>query len=139
MNFGITEIILIVFVLAIFLLPFVLFLWTQHSTLREVHAVNRRIQPSEVWLQLVPLFGLVWQFIVVSRIADSLRDEFHARSISVNEERPGHFLGMAYCILFLCGILPYIGLLTILAGFVCWIIYWVKISGFKNRLRSQAL
>ncbi len=139
MNFGTTEIILVVFVLGVAFLPAILFLWTLHKTLREIRPENRRMQPSEVWLSLIPLFGLVWQFIVVIRIADSLKDEFLARNISLAEDRPGYTIGLAYCIFFCSSVLPYLGVITALVGFVCWIIYWVKISSFKNILVRQPL
>lgn len=137
MNFGTTEIILIVVVLGVVFLPVILFLWTLHKTLKEIRPENRLMQPGEVWLVLIPLFGLVWQFILVARIADSLHSEFSTRNISLDEDRPGLSFGMAYCILFLCSVLPYIGVLSAVAGFVCWIIYWVKISSFRNRLIMQ--
>ena len=33
------------------------------------------MRPGQVWLQLIPLFGQVWQFVVVTRIAGSIQKE----------------------------------------------------------------
>jgi hypothetical protein len=137
---GVTEIMLIVLVVfGICLLPTIFYLLTLMNTLNLVSVKNRKMEPGMVWLILIPLFGIVWQFIVVNNIADSLRDEFKERNINVGEERPGSSIGLAYCILMVCSVVPFLGFLTGLAGFICWIIYWVKISDFKSKLQySQA-
>lgn len=95
------------------------------------------MQPGEVWLMLIPLFGIVWQFIIVSRIADSLKTEFLQRKIALTEERPGYSIGLTYNILFCCTIIPLIGGFAWIGGVVCWIIYWVKISGYRTRLQQD--
>lgn len=134
MKFGATEIILILGVLGVAFLPAIFFLRTLSNTLKEIHPDNRRMQPAEVWLELIPIYGMVWQFIVVNRLADSLKSEFLSRNIDLSEDRPGHALGIAYCILLLCSWIPVVGVVAAFAGFVCWIMYWVKISDFKSRL-----
>ena len=100
----------------------------------KVKKKNRIIEPGQVWLNLIPLFNIVWQFIMINRIADSLKAEFTERNISIKEDRPGAQIGVAYCILNLCGVIPVLGGLASLAGLVCWIVYWVKISNYKNQL-----
>jgi hypothetical protein len=126
--------ILIVIALAIFLIPVILYLLTLQNTLKKVKKKNRTIEPGQVWLNLIPLFNIVWQFIMINRIADSLKAEFSERNISIKEDRPGAQIGVAYCILNLCGFIPVLGGLASLAGLVCWIVYWVKISNYKNQL-----
>ena len=126
--------ILTVFTFAIFLIPAILFLLTLQNTLKRVHKKNRIIEPGQVWLNLIPLFNIVWQFIMINRIADSLKNEFSERNIPIKEDRPGAQIGVAYCILNLCGVIPVLGGLASLAGLVCWIVYWVKISNYKNQL-----
>ena len=34
------------------------------------------LTPSQVWLMLIPLFGIAWQFILINRISESLKSEF---------------------------------------------------------------
>lgn len=126
--------ILIIIASALFLIPVILYLLTLQNTLKKVKKKNRRIKPGQVWLNLIPLFNIVWQFIMINRIADSLKAEFSERNISIKEDRPGAQIGVAYCILNLCGVIPVLGGLASLAGLVCWIVYWVKISNYKNQL-----
>jgi hypothetical protein len=128
--------ILILIALCLALLPTIFYLITLQNTLKEVSYENRKMQPSEVWLMLIPLFGLVWQFIIINRIADSLKSEFDKRNISVDEERPGYSIGLTYCILLCCGWIPVLGILASIGGLICWIIYWVKINGYKTKLQQ---
>jgi hypothetical protein len=137
--------------LAIFLIPMIFFLLTQQNTLKAIHPSNRTMNPGEVWLQLIPLFGLVWQFIVVSRISDSIRRELNnnqtafsfedssvpASDSTYSSARPTYDIGMAYCVLFCCSIIPVLGGFTSIAGIICWIIYWVKLGEQKRILESH--
>ncbi|MCW3071580.1 MAG: hypothetical protein JWO44_1470 [Bacteroidetes bacterium] len=121
------------------LIPMIFYLLTLQNTLNEVSPHNRQMPPGQVWLMLIPFFGMVWQFIVVNRIADSLRAECTERNIPMEEERPGASIGLAYCILFCCGIIPILGSLASIAGLVCWIIYWIRIAGYKTKLEQSRL
>ena len=137
-------------ILALALIPMIFFLLTQQNTLKSIQPANRLMEPGLVWLQLIPLFGLVWQFIVVSRISDSIRNEFNSwqtddsilgysdsESMRLAYRRPTYDIGLAYCILFCCSIVPMLGSLAAIAGFVCWIIYWVKLAEYKKKISSR--
>lgn len=77
-----------------------------------------------VWLMFIPLFNLVWQFIVVLNMAKSLAAEFQKRGIA-EDPKPGQTLSLVMCIgNLICG--P--------VGLVCWIIYWVKIAGYSSKI-----
>lgn len=141
-GMGESEIIAIVMVvflvvLVIVLIPYIFYLLTLSRTLKQVAPHNQRMTPGEVWLVLIPLFGLVWHFFVVGRIADSLAAEFRQRGILIDEERPGYKAGLWMLILPLIGFIPFIGFLASLAGLVFWIIYWVQIAGYKRKLEEQ--
>lgn len=126
------SILIIVFLASIALA--IMYLLTLQNTLKLVSQHNRKMAPGEVWLVFIPLFGIVWNFIMIGKIADSLRAEFDERNIVVPEQRPGHGIGIASASLNVAGIVPGIGPLLSLAGMVCWIIYWVKIAEFKKML-----
>jgi len=118
---------------AIFLIPFIFYLLTLQKALNRCSPENRAMNPGMVWLTLIPLFGLVWQFFVVINVAKSLGAEFLKRG-QAEEPQPGKTLGLVMCILSCCGIIPFLGVLCSLGALVCWIIYWVKIAGFSARL-----
>jgi len=132
MMVGIIIGVIIALVIAIF------YLLTLSKALSRCSRDNRTMEPGMVWLNLIPLFNLVWQFITVLRVSESLRNEFESRG----RRRAGDYgkgVGLAYCILGLLGIIPLIGPLFSLAGLVCFIMYWVKVAGFSGELaRSGA-
>jgi hypothetical protein len=87
-----------------------------------------------VWLLLIPLFNVVWNFLVVTALAKSLGNEFRLRNIPTNEPEPGKGAGLAMAICGACSIIPIVNILAIIPHLVLWIIYWVKIAGFSRRL-----
>jgi hypothetical protein len=137
-NFGAGEVLLILIVIGIMLIPGIFFLLTLQKALERCSFENRTTTPGSVWLSLIPLFNLVWQFILVSKISESLHNEFTKRNIP-EEPQPGKSIGITGCVLGVCSIIPLIGILTSIASFICWIIYWVKIAGFSNKLAQPII
>lgn len=136
-NFDTVTIIRIVaglFFLIVLIVPFVFYLLTLSRALSKCGPGSRTMDPGMVWLMFIPLFNIVWQFILVSAIAKSLGNEFRLRGITGVEPEPGKSLGLAMCICACCAIIPFLGILAALAHLVLWIIYWVKISDFSRRL-----
>jgi uncharacterized membrane protein YhaH (DUF805 family) len=123
---------MVVFVVVIIIIQ-IFFLLTLSRALQRCSPRNRQMEPGMVWLNLIPCFNLVWLFVTVLRLADSLREEFYDRRLRADGDF-GRTIGLAYLILNLCGMIPYIGIIFSFAGFVCWIIYWVKIAGYSRQL-----
>jgi hypothetical protein len=141
------------------LIPAIIFLISEQTTLSLVQRQNRAMLPGLVWLQLIPLFGQVWQFVIVVKISDSIRKQFAALQddsilgissvIGVEEfgKRPGFAIGITYCVLFTAGVCInvfapptsrylIVGPLLSLSGMTCWIIYWVQLAGYKRKLKT---
>ncbi len=95
------------------------------------------MEPGKVWLTLIPLFGLVWQFIVVLNIAKSLKAEFDRLGIPNTEPAPGQTIGLATCVLNCCIFIPLLGGLIGIAGLIVWIIYWAKIANYSKLLSAH--
>ena len=114
------------------LIPFILFLLTLQKTLQIISPENRKMPPGNVWLMFIPLFNIVWQFIMVSRIADSMRDECIRLNIPLSEQRPTYNIGLTYNICSLIsGVIPILGPL---AALTTWIMYWIKVNQYKKLL-----
>ncbi len=134
-----------------YLVALIFFLITQQNTLKAIQPHNRRMQPGEVWLQLIPVFNLVWQFIVVTRISNSIRNEINDRTLhsflgipdpvfsNDMTRRPTYDIGLTFCILSLCGCIPLLGGIASLAGIVCWIVYWTQIAAYKNKFLNNPI
>ena len=125
---------IILIILLVSLIPMVFYILTLQKALTRVSPENRAMPPENAWLLIIPLFGLIWHFIVVNNMARSLAAEFKKREITVEEVEPGKSLGLATCILQVCTIIPFLGFLAGLAGLICWILYWIKIDGYSSKL-----
>ena len=139
---------------------FIAYLWNLHSLLHRCSPENRALRPGLVWLQLVPVFGVVWQFYVVRALPGSVEAEYRSRGLRI-EPRPTHSLGLAKAIVdavtlvhvlaffgaagALDGIAPIAGQIAFtyllfaggllqLASTVLWAAYWGKVSMFSNTL-----
>lgn len=123
--------------LAIIIIPAIFYLLTLQKALNRCSPESRAMQPGMVWLMLIPLFNLVWQFFIVLNMAKSLEAEFRKRGLAI-EPDPGKTLGLVMCILVCCGIIPFLGILCSLGAFVCWIIYWIKIAGYSSQIAAPA-
>lgn len=120
--------------LGLFLIPVIFFLLTLQNTLKAISPENRRMPPSNVWLLFIPLFNLVWQFIVVDRIAQSIGAECARLNIPVNDPKPTYGIGLAWNI---CNCIAFIPFFGGLASLVTFIIYWVKVAEFKKLIEAN--
>lgn len=141
------------------IVPLVFFLISMQRALKRCSPENRALSPRLVWLGLIPVFNLVWQFVVVVALGRSLGNEYRARGLR-GPARPGLSLGIAMACVWAVSIVAYFGLwasvlgalgrrlneyysalsifglagILFLAGLVLWIIYWVKIHQYSSRL-----
>lgn len=124
---------IIIIILAVAILPYIFYLLSLQRALGKCSPENRALTPGLVWLLLIPVFSLIWNFIVVVKISQSLEAEFRSRNIP-GQNSPGLGVGLAMCSLSFVAFIPWVGFLAAIAGFVCWIVYWVRISGYSSRL-----
>lgn len=138
-DLGWLELFLIFLVVyvCVWILVGIFYCLTLQKALSRCSPQNRTLSPGLVWLFLIPIFNLVWHFFIVINLAKSLHAEFVSRNI-VEEQSPGQGIGLAMCILHVAAVfanfIPFVGWLVGIAGFICWIIYWVKIAGFSNKI-----
>jgi len=121
-----------------FVLPVMLYTLSLQKALERCAPESRTMPQGQVWLLLVPLFNFVWHFVVVIRIARSLRSEFLRRQLPLTEAKPGMVLGLATCVLVPAAFTPRVGGICALAGLVCWIVYWVRITGYSRQIAELA-
>jgi len=110
----------------------VLFLLNLQNLLKAISPENRRMTPGQVWLMFIPLFNIVWQFILVDRIAESIEAEYAMRGLPM-ERKPTYNLGLAYCILSLLTWFPLVSLALLIIG----ILYWVKTAEFRKNISAM--
>jgi len=105
-----------------------IFLQTLSRCLAQCSPRNRTMKPGHVWLNLIPFFGMVWMFITIIRISDSLKNEFRDRKLRSDDPQFGKMTGILFLVLsYFCGPI----------GFIFWIMYWVKIARYKKQLKKS--
>ncbi|MDA0803663.1 MAG: hypothetical protein O2819_07925 [Planctomycetota bacterium] len=72
--------------------------WLIQGAQSRVPHANRRMSPAGVWLLMIPLFSIVWVFLVGIRVPDSIRAARQARGEDVDD--CGRRIGVAWAI---CG------------------------------------
>ena len=110
--------------------------WLLYSAYSRVPASFRKLDPGLVWLLLIPCFSLIWNFFVFPAIGKSFKAYFD--SIGRTDVGDcGEGIGLAYSILAIAGLVPYLGCLTGLAALVLLILFLVKIHGLKDQIQPR--
>ena len=106
--------------------------------LRRVSSEHRRMEPSQVWLNLIPVFNFIWWTVTVERVAESLRNEFRERGMDDPEEPYGRRYGLTILVLLATGCLYYPVFICYPIAFCYWIAYWRQLNRYAEQLRSGA-
>jgi hypothetical protein len=128
----------IAIVIAVVILIVLAFLSAVARVLRRVQPENRRLEPGQVWLNLIPVFNFIWVTVTVERVAESLRSEFSARSLHSPDEPYGRKYGLVTLALIASGVfyvtIPIAYPLAIIFG----IAYWRQLNRYAERLKPGA-
>jgi hypothetical protein len=114
-----------------------LFLRSCQQLLMEVSPENRQMTPGLVWVGMIPFVNFVWNFIMASRIANSLEAELRKRNLHQPGSRPTYNAGMAYGLLSVLSIIPFFGTMAALGSLTAWIVYWIQLYQYKNILQKN--
>lgn len=122
----------------VLLLGYVLILAMASKAIGRVSPEHRRIEPAQVWLNLLPVFHLVWLPVTVDRIAQSLRAEFRARGRVRIRDGYGGGAGLTAVTLVWVGffLLP-LGIVFLVLAVIYWLAYWVQLGVYARRLREE--
>ncbi len=105
----------------------VMFLLSMSRCLKAVSPRNRKMEPGQVWLCFIPLFGTVWFILMILRIAESLELEYEDRDLRSDGDF-GKTMGIiSFVSALVCGCISPIFI----------IIYWVKINGYTRTLKES--
>lgn len=97
-------------------------------------AINSKSSPTTpskaVGFLFIPVFSLYWQFVAIYGLAKEMNR--HAKRRRIDEGRVNEALALSYCIVTCTYIIPVLNSLTVIAGFILWII-------LLNSLRKSAV
>lgn len=110
----------------VFLIIRVFYLLACSRCFQQIAPHRRGMQPGLVWLCLIPLFGTVWEVVMMFKLAESLRAEYRARRMRGDDD-----FGQTAAIIFI------IGFAVPIASLVGFIMHWVKVVGYTNELLSR--
>jgi len=103
-----------------------------------VRPEHRRMEPGEVWVNLVPVVNLVWPAVTIERVGESVRAELTARGAA--EKKDGYGKTPGIIALVLVGVvllLPPAGVVTLPFAFIYAVVYWTQMNGYAKRLRDE--
>jgi hypothetical protein len=112
-------------------------LWLLYQDVLAIPPEHRQqnFEPTQVWFLLIPIFGLVWDFILFPRIADSFRAHFEATGRPEQGDY-GRQLGLIASISACCCVVPCVNFLAGPATLVLWILLLVKFNGYKKLIET---
>jgi len=121
--------------LAIGLIIAIFFCLTLQNLLKAIQKENRAMEPGMVWLILIPVFNIVWNFVVIINISKSIHAEYKSRNMEI-EDKPLYTLGLVWAISSVCGFIPYLNYVAGIVSLISFIMYWIKANEYKNTIRQ---
>jgi phosphatidylglycerophosphate synthase len=126
-------------VVVVVLIVILSFLAEVARLLRRVEPNNRRMEPGQVWLNLIPVFNVIWVTVTIERVAESLRAEFTARGLHGPDEKYGRKTGLTVLALLVSAVPLYpVAIVTYPLAFGYWMAYWKHLNRYAARLKSGA-
>jgi len=132
-GFSYNNLIPLLIILIIYYLPYILFLLSVQKNLSLISYKNRKINSYLVWIGLIPLIGLIWNFFLAVYIKESNYEEFKEKKIDYNGDY-GYSSGITFSVLSCCIIIPCINFLSIIPQLVFFILFWIKITELNKLL-----
>jgi hypothetical protein len=117
----------------------IIWLLNMSKALDNISQDFRSMNPGAVWLTMIPLFGLVWQFMVVNAVANGLVKEFNSRGLITSEAKPGSGIGQTGCIMICCSIIPIVGYGFGIIGLIFIVVHLVRIREYIAELERTGI
>jgi len=104
-----------------------------YNAQKAIPPEHRKIEPGLIWLLLIPLFNLIWNFQVFLKVPDSYKSHFDSRG-RADVGDCGRGIGLWYSIAAACSIVPCVNYIAAPASLVLLIIFLVKMYGLKAQM-----
>lgn len=137
MGFGMIGFFGLIILLLVYV-PLVFYLLNLQRCFEAIRPEFRPpVPPALVWLALIPGIGFLVLIAAVVMLSTSLQKEGAARNTAAFGDG-GMAIGLAAVILGFLSFIPFLGVLLGLGSFICWIMHWIKVSGFRKVLAAFA-
>ena len=103
----------------------IIYIIVMRSTLEAVQESNRTTSINSVWLLFIPIFNIIWKFILVKKLSESINNGAKSKGITLDSPEPGKSLGTIACAA------PFVPLLNLIQPILS-IVYLVKLNNYKK-------
>lgn len=131
-GIGLLIFLYLIIVGGIFVL-FAFYYKTMIDVMSLVRPTNREIGIGNVMFTVIPLFNLVYGFIVYPKICESIGKEYKKLGLAQDKDF-GKSMVIALQVLMLSMIIPILNILAMTPLLILFIIFWIKIDGYKKKL-----
>lgn len=107
--------------------------WLVYRANEALPVQHRRIESWQAFLLLIPLWNLIWNFILFARVSGGMQSFFQSKNDTTAGDC-GAAIGLWYSICVLVCFVPIASCIAAPAAIVLLIIYLVKISGLRTRV-----
>lgn len=103
------------------------------QSLKTVPPEYRQIEPSMVWLLMVPCFSIIWNFFVFRRVPQSFQN--YSRALGIHDTGDcGQLLGTWYAGLCATGLIPWVPVITGPVALVLLVMSLVRYNDLSQRI-----
>lgn len=130
---------IIIFYLILIVGVFVLYaLYTKTiiEMMAYVRPSNRLTGVGNIILNTIPVFNIVYGFIVYPKICDSVRQEYNELGLTPDGDF-GKALAVTMQALSVTMIIPILNILSSIAILIIWIVLWVKFNNYNLELKKH--
>ena len=99
---------------------------------------HRKMQPGFVWLLLIPVFGLIWNFFIYLRLPESFQSYFSAQG-RTDVGDCGRGVGLWYAICAAAAFVPCVNYVAAPAALVLVIIFLVKAFDLRGQIPQPGM
>lgn len=139
MSYAGAYVIGIIIGIGVYLAIYIPYVLNLQKLLKQIGDSRRLVQPSYVWLIMVPFVSIVYAFILYPQISDSTKSEYAHRGLTPKGDFSKN-LGLILAVVSaITSILQFVNLDGIdsifsIGGLILFIVYWVKTAQYKNEL-----
>jgi hypothetical protein len=138
MDFGhalgdLAPLIIALITLAIMLAIEIVVCWLIYRAHEALPAQHRKTESWQAFLLLIPLFNLIWNFVLLPKVSAGFQSFFQAKN-DTSVRDCGASIGLWYSICSVACFVPIVSCLAWPAALVLLILYLVKISGLRTRV-----
>jgi hypothetical protein len=119
--------------LAISLAINLLVCWLLYRANEALPVEHRKTESWQAFLLLIPIFNLVWNFILLGRVSGGMQSYFQSKNDTTVGDC-GAMIGLWYSICVIGCWIPIASCVAAPAAIVLLIIYLVKVTGLRTRI-----